>query len=636
MKISKLHVDHFRSIFDETLPCEALTVLVGRNGAGKSSFLQALRLYLDPGANVSTEDFYNRDATKEIVIEVTFVGLTAEEQDEFRSSLLDSGELVVQRKFPSGQYYGRAFGSRQLEPIREKLRQKVKVGEVATELKKIVESGEFPGLKAVTTKLEEELDRWEKDNPARCEFYFRSGIFQGPTNIAGGKLRARTHFVYIPPVREAEIDASGSAKQSPLGTLVAPLVSAVTEKNLEVAAAKADVVTRYGTYRSLVTGAPERANLEADLTKLLQRYDAEAAAKIHLSLEEALNLPNPKPKVLLVEDGFEGDVAKKGHGLQRLFIFTILELYEKFRATGGAVDGTIVLAIEEPELYQHPARSRALARTLRDLCYPKEGEGFQFQIFFTTHSPYFVDLEHFQSLRRVEKAPRPNAPMESKVKLTTLKDVGAEVTKVYSKPVDVTEKSTWARIKSVLGLKASEGFFADAVILVEGQEDEAILTAYAEHKKLSLDSQGVSIISAEGKTNVAPLLVLYSQLGIRTFVIFDGDGNEKKDEDAHTDTNKALLALLGQTAQERPKSAVYENGAVWENNFVDTIKSEVGETIWTDSYAKACKEYSMRADEGRKKFAVIRRTMCIVIESGKNSSSLDRIWSAIESRCHLA
>lgn len=53
MKIKKLHVVRFRSIFDETLECEALTVLIGRNGAGKSTFLQALRLHLDPNASVT-------------------------------------------------------------------------------------------------------------------------------------------------------------------------------------------------------------------------------------------------------------------------------------------------------------------------------------------------------------------------------------------------------------------------------------------------------------------------------------------------------------------------------------------------------------------------------------------------------
>ena len=94
----------------------------------------------------------------------------------------------------------------------------------------LVRRGEFPGLQAVKKQVEDELKRWEDENPERCKKYFRAGVFQGPTNIAGGTLRARTHFVYVQPVREAEVDASGNSKQSPLGTLVAPLVSAVTEK----------------------------------------------------------------------------------------------------------------------------------------------------------------------------------------------------------------------------------------------------------------------------------------------------------------------------------------------------------------------------------------------------------------------
>lgn len=414
MRVKKLHVVRFRSIFDETLECEALTVLIGRNGAGKSTFLQALRLYLDPSASIVVDDYYDRDDKNEIIIEVTFADFTSSEESEFKS-YLDSGVLVVQRRFPSGQYYGLAVGCPEFESLRDKIRsKKAKVSEQVVDLEVLVKSGNFPGLTAVKKQVEDELKRWEDENPERCKKYFRAGVFQGPTNIAGGTLRARTHFVYIPPVREAELDASGNSKQSPLGTLVAPLVSAVTDKNEGVAQAKSSLIEGYSAYRSMVINAPEKGDLESQLTSLLQRYDSETGAKIQLGLDDNLNLPSPKPKVWLIEDGFEGDVARKGHGLQRLFIFTILELYEKYRAEGGVVDGTIVLAIEEPELYQHPARARAIAKTLRDLCSPPGGKGLQFQVFITTHSPYFVDLENFQSLRRVEKMLCPGGPMQTK------------------------------------------------------------------------------------------------------------------------------------------------------------------------------------------------------------------------------
>lgn len=634
MRIKKLHVVRFRSIFDETLECEALTVLIGRNGAGKSTFLQALRLYLDPNASVTVEDYYDRDDKKEILIEVTFADLTPDEKNEFRSNL-DSESLVVQRKFPSGQYYGLAVGCLEFEPLRDRIRKKAKASEQSEDLGKLVENGKFPGLKAVKKQVEDELTRWEAENPTRCTKYFRSGIFQGPTNIAGGTLRARTHFVYVPPVREAEVDASGSSKQSPLGTLVAPLVSAVTEKNEGVAKAKSVLIDGYSTYKSMVINAPEKEDLESQLTALLQRYDSEAGAKIQLGLDDTLNLPSPKPKVWLIEDGFEGDVARKGHGLQRLFIFTILELYEKYRTEGGIVDGSIVLAIEEPELYQHPARARAIARTLRDLCYPTEEKGLQFQVFITTHSPYFVDLENFQSLRRIEKVPRIGEPMETKIRFTSLAAVGETLLKAYSKEGEATEDSSWARMKSILGIEGSEGFFADAVILVEGQEDEAILTAYAEYKGVSLDRQGVSIIPAEGKTNIPPLLALYTKIGIPTYTLFDGDSDEANAKDAQTDTNKALLSLLGQEPEERPETKIFGAGAVWKIHFAETIKAELGAATWDAAYRKACEEYTVNASEGKKKFAIIRRTVGLILESGKSSPTLGKLWEAITARCDL-
>lgn len=225
--------------------------------------------------------------------------------------------------------------------------------------------------------------------------------------------------------------------------------------------------------------------------------------------------------------------------------------------------------------------------------------------------------------------------METKIQFTSLANVGEALLKAYSTEGEVTENSSWARMKSILGIKGSEGFFANAVILVEGQEDEAILTAYAEHKNVSLDNQGIAIIPAESKTKIPSLLVLYGKLGLRTFALFDGDGNQSKPKDAHVDTNKALLCLMGEKPEERPKTKVYEGGAVWENDFAETIKDELGGANWDEAYQKACIEYLMNADEGKKKFAVIRRTVGILLKNGNSSSTLDNLWKAITVRCGI-
>ena len=110
MQIKKIHIQNYRCILDETLECNNLTVLIGRNGSGKSSFLRALKLFMDIADAPSAEDYYNRESgQREIKIEVTYTHLTEEEKVEF-NSYLDSDFLVVQRRFPSGDYFGRIIG----------------------------------------------------------------------------------------------------------------------------------------------------------------------------------------------------------------------------------------------------------------------------------------------------------------------------------------------------------------------------------------------------------------------------------------------------------------------------------------------------------------------------------------------
>jgi len=637
MKIAKVCVKNYRSIYEETLECDNLTILVGSNGSGKSSFLQALRLFMDTTTSPTNEDYYNNDTSKQICIEITFSGLSDEEKNEFRS-YLDGEQFVVQRRFPQGEYYGRIYGCLELDPLREQLRKGLKVRDAIPKLEELVDSGKFPGLNKVKTNIQDELDRWEndKENSSRCQHYFRGGMFQGPPNIAGGKLKNRTHFVYIPPVREAELDASGSNKQSPLGVLIAPLLAAITEQNTEIKDVRTAITTSFSKYRSLVENAPEKGMLENKLTQVLQRYDAEAAATVRLVFDGDLNLPSPKPKVRLLEDGFEGEVSKKGHGLQRLFIFSILELYElyKNRANEGPNQDGVALIIEEPELYQHPSRIRALSRTMQYLCDSSKPDGLSFQIFCSTHSPYFVSLDKFPAIRKVEKVERSSGPMESKIASASLQSVGDTVLKALQKKEKATDKSTWARLRQILGIKGSEGFFADAIILVEGIEDVAIILAMFSYKKIFLDQYGIAVISSEGKTSLPMLLALYEELHIPTYTIFDGDFN-KPDKDAKRIYNEALLELFGETRDSKPSTKVMTNGCVWQNNFIEEIKALYSPTSWDEYYRMACDEYDMNSDEGKKKYVVNLEAMKQLLTKYGVHKKLEELSAAIISKFRI-
>ena len=123
MLIQNVQVKNFRSILDESLPCDSLTALVGRNGSGKSSFLSALQLFYNPTARVTSEDFYAEDVTQDIEITVTYSGLNAEAKGLF-SAYINNERLTVVRVFSdpqsgkSGSYHGMRLQNPDFVPIR--------------------------------------------------------------------------------------------------------------------------------------------------------------------------------------------------------------------------------------------------------------------------------------------------------------------------------------------------------------------------------------------------------------------------------------------------------------------------------------------------------------------------------------
>ena len=94
MRITEVHVENFRGVQCATLHCGALTALVGRNGAGKSTFLHALDLFYRPNATVTSEDFTHRKTDAPIAIRVTFENLQPDEVAAFQA-YIHGGRLTV-------------------------------------------------------------------------------------------------------------------------------------------------------------------------------------------------------------------------------------------------------------------------------------------------------------------------------------------------------------------------------------------------------------------------------------------------------------------------------------------------------------------------------------------------------------
>lgn len=129
-----------------------------------------------------------------------------------------------------------------------------------------------------------------------------------------------------------------------------------------------------------------------------------------------------------------------------------------------------ILCVEEPEAYLHPHQQRELARYL---CQVLKG-----QVILTSHSPYIVCEFSPNSIMRLYKDDQ-----EAKVASDGCSSVIEEGFDGFGYRMSVIP---------------AEAFFADCVILVEGQSELIFYKTLAKQIGIDLDRLNISILSVEG------------------------------------------------------------------------------------------------------------------------------------------
>lgn len=172
------------------------------------------------------------------------------------------------------------------------------------------------------------------------------------------------------------------------------------------------------------------------------------------------------------------------------------------------------MAIEEPELYQHPNRQRHLSNVLLELAEGKTpGVAEQTQIIYTTHSPLLVDIKRFNKVRVLRKVRKEdNEPKQTKVICTNLNEIAGIIEKAYEKPQGTyTAQTLEPRLKTLMTPWMNEGFFADVAVFVEGEEDRAAVLGIANAMDYDLESEGISVIPCMGKNNLCKPIAIFKE-----------------------------------------------------------------------------------------------------------------------------
>ena len=169
-------------------------------------------------------------------------------------------------------------------------------------------------------------------------------------------------------------------------------------------------------------------------------------------------------------------------------------------AVGSAVTdghGGEILLIEEPELLLTPQAQRHLYGLLRR--FAEAGN----QVVYSTWSPSFVDAAHHEEIVRL--------------------DLGAGDTVVRRTDPGTLSDPERVRIQAEFDHERSEMFFAEKVVLVEGQTERLSLPFIFRAMGHDPDAEGIAIVEMGGKGNLPLAARLLVQLAIPFVVVFDAD-----------------------------------------------------------------------------------------------------------------
>jgi len=350
---------------------------------------------------------------------------------------------------------------------------------------------------------------------------------------------------------------------------------------------------------------------------LAHRANPNATAKVlwKNNAEKSIKIEEPLAQIQIGEKGFESELARFGHGMQRSYLLTLLQELAEIEDENAP---KLIMAIEEPELYQHPPQARYLSEVLQALAVE------QSQIMVCSHSPYFIPADDFHTVRLVREI---GSPSYSTVTSLTYEELASELETAGQK--QIKESGMVAKLYPTLRPEVSEMFFSSKLILVEGVEDLAYITSYIHlmGKHSAFRHAGYHIIPVGGKSELIKPLAIAKLLSIDVFVVVDADTDNTRDSEIimHKKDNAAILHLLGHDKLQNwpEENVVKHNLRMWKNNITDTICAELGEG-WKQHEHQSAAHYG-HAGKLKKNPLAVSRALESAWQAGLRSETMQEL-----------
>lgn len=454
-QISEISVVNFKAIRSANFKFSSYTPLVGYNNAGKSSILQALSWVISPSSIPKTG--FN-DFDQQLSVSATVIGISERVLDGLADNHRTKIEPLIQDEILS-------FRRTQLVPG-------APVSQIRLEI-----------FDAITA------NDW----------------IPSPTGISAALSALFPEVIEVGAMENAAVNVGKNTSTSTIGKLIKQIVDPVRlQYSAQIEASLAPIAQQL----SARGNNKNQTLLEVDavIEGYLGSFFPGMSAKTHIpmpDIDDILKKATIRVSETRYGDDLEGDAASMGHGAQRSVQIALINALAQIRRSGlGVMDRTILLLLDEPELYLHPQAIAVVKTALKQLS--QNG----FQVAFTTHTGELIGSDDASKTLIIRR----NADDGCRC-LPTMEEVAAIIGDAGQQADTLFELSN-----------SKEFLFSDRVVLVEGRTETVIFPhIYHAVNRRSLAESRVGLIKLDGSGGLKKAADVLRAMGLEVKIIADLD-----------------------------------------------------------------------------------------------------------------
>ena len=341
MRITRLHIENFRSIKYVDISPSEFNIFVGQNNHGKTNLFEAIEWFYSGAGDVGQIVFL-RDASLDVLVELEFSGI-------------QKGIETVKNEKTRESFRKFADGRDTIRVIRRKL----------------------DGSKRLL--WDETKSEWSSKNFAGFDRAFNDCI-------------PRLEYVST-AVRLGDVSKWG--KKTPVGMMLSGVLTAILENSPKYMEFRSKFDEVFGS---------EGSDIRTQLDNLSGKVKVHLERQFPDCTRVSFDVSEPAFDDLLlnfettINDGVETKAEEKGDGMQRALMLAIIKTYSDYRRDNEDLGKRFVFLVDEAELHLHPTAQRQLKDAL--LVLADNGD----QVFINTHSSVLVTDDHpKQTLYKVWK-----------------------------------------------------------------------------------------------------------------------------------------------------------------------------------------------------------------------------------------